>query len=289
MRRAIFAGLVAAPVMLAMSPPALAAKSAVYGGRIQNGEPIVVTADAKFQKLRTMVVATRVTCTDGDWTAFSEQLTAAKAPPGFEPPRGSLKMKKNAKGAFTGTFIGGGFNETTSIGVVVTVKGKLAKATASGTFDVIYSVMDSASGELITTCYSGVTKFVASRKPGQIYGGVTKQREPVVLRVDAAHRRMSDFLFSWLAPCQPQGFYHEELAGWRDLSLSKAGSFNIEDSFPVQGDNGSTVTMAYTTQGKIGKTSASGTLSGKYTEVDASGTQTDSCDSGPLRWNALTG
>ena len=289
MRHARFLSLgVVIGAALAIAPSASAA-TAVYGGRVARGEPVVVTADAKFQTLKSIVVATRVTCPDGGWTSFAEQLSTAKAPPGFDSQRATLKMTKNAKGKFAGTFIATSFSEQYSSGWFVSVSGKLTKTTSSGTFEVTDTVIDNATGEMVRTCYSGKTKFTASRKAGQIFGGITAQHEPVVLRADAKRKKMNDFYFSWFAPCDSQGFYHSPIDGWQNVSLSRAGSFNITDMWPEQGDNGSKSVTDYKAQGKFGKLKASGTLSVKFTEFDATGAQTDSCDSGSLRWSAISG
>jgi hypothetical protein len=198
-------------------------------------------------------------------------------------------MKKNAKGVFDGTMNATTVGETYSYGWLVHVKGKLSKTKVSGTFDVTAPIIDNATGELVTTGYSGTTKFVASRKPGQIYGGMTAQHEPVVIRTNERRRKMSDFMFSWFASVSPEGFYHEGLAGWQNASLSKAGTFNINEAYPFDADGGNHAVLSYTAKGQVGKAAASGSLSAKYLETDPSGTEVARADSGSMSWRAITG
>ena len=46
-------------------------------------------------------------------------------------------------------------------------------------------------------CRTGTVRWAATRSPGRIYGGKTSQDEPLVLRVDAGHKSVSDVITGW--------------------------------------------------------------------------------------------
>lgn len=290
MRHGTIAGLLAlAGAGLLITPGTVAAKSAVYGGSIPRGDPVVLTADTKAQALKTIVVSSKLTCIDGSHDNFAETMTTVKAPAGFPSDPMKLKMKKNAKGSFNGSWTGSSQGAKYMYVAVVHVSGKLTKTSAKGSFTVREDIVDLSTMQTVTSCDTGTTRFVASRRAGQIFGGTTKQGEPVVLRVNAARRQMKSFLFSWTADCGDNGWFHEPTMGWNNLPLSGLGAFKVARSYPYQGDNGGKVVYSYTAAGKVGKTSASGSVSGKYEEIDAAGATTATCDSGSLPWKAITG
>ena len=95
------AGVLAAGVTLVAAPSA--AGSAVFGGSTRGNEPIVLRADGKAKKLRSVVIAWEAACGDGTNFPGVGELTAARDEPGFVPDPGDLVTSRNARGRFTGT------------------------------------------------------------------------------------------------------------------------------------------------------------------------------------------
>src|SRR2546430_855431 len=80
------------------------------------------------------------------------------------------------------------------------------------------------AGKTLATCTAAKTTWAASRRPGVIYGGSSAQGEPVVMRLDESRRRVSDFLFSWDASCQPDGALRIP-DGLTGFAVSTVGAF----------------------------------------------------------------
>jgi hypothetical protein len=129
---------------------------------------------------------------------------------------------------------------------------------------------------------------LATRSPGRVFGGSSSQEEPVVVRVDAKRKRVSDMLAGWQSStCAPDGFlrFGERFT---DFPLHAGGfSGSWDESYPR--DGGGTMKYAYALTGKVKRTSASGTPHVGVTGTDAAGATTLTCDSGSVTWKAVTG
>jgi hypothetical protein len=278
---------VAFAVLLTSAPSALAAGS-VFGGSTRVGEPIVLTADRSTKTLKSAVVAVRAACADGRHFPFYGKLTAVKPSPGFPAKPFDLLLARNAKGRFAG--LAGGTEDLgdTFAFVTATLSGKLKTAHASGTLQLDVSIVDKQTNTETVACHSGAVRWGASRSPGRIYGGSSSQQEPVVVRLDAKRRTVTDVLAAWhSSSCTPEGYlrYGEDFT---NFPLHAGGFGNTWDE-TYDGDAGSKVKYAYALAGKVTRRAASGALHVGVTGTDATGATTLSCDTGDLTWKTVTG
>jgi hypothetical protein len=278
----------AAVLVLAAAPPALAA-DAVFGGTTSVGEPIVLKSDAKLAALTSAVIGWHAKCDDGSGFPGATALTPTTATPGFNPQYHDLLMSRNAKGKFAGEQLYGAGGSSTVAAVVVDVAGRLTATKASGTLSAMVKLTDAATGNSAGACSTGTLRWKASRAPGSIFGGSTSQEYPLVLRVDAARKHVSDLITSWdTHTCTPAGSYSvpEHLG---NFALKSTGAFAAawSDASPMNG--GGKEGVSYQLAGRVKRTAAKGTLHVAFTDTDAAGAQTLACDSGGIAWKAATG
>lgn len=279
------AGVVA--LALATAPSAFAAGS-VFGGATKGDEPIVLTGDRSVKKLKSAVISVEAKCDDGTYYPFSGRVTATKAQPGFDPDLGDLSVSKNAKGKFAGV-VAAAYDLGDAYALITTnLDGKLKAKRASGSISTDVLIFDKQSNTQTVSCHTGSTRWAATRAPGRVYGGSSSQDEPVVVRLDARRKKVSDVLAAWeTSSCTPEGFLR---FGERFTNFPlHAGSFG--DTFDQSYDrpDGGKRSYAYEVAGKVGRRSAAGTLHVAVTGTDAAGATTLSCDSGGVTWKAATG
>ena len=278
----------AAAAVLALSPSAFAA-NAIYGGRASSGEAIVIRADAKAQKLRSIIISWRAVCGDQSGFPNADTLTPVTAAPGFTPAPTELLVTRNAKGVFKGTQRGIMRNDHAEAAVEVTVDGKLKKTSARGTLAATVKVSDRETGADVTACDTGRVRWVAARAPGVVYGGTTSQGEPLVIRLNAKRKRVNDLLTTWYADCPAQGGFYRVPDSLGGFPVRSAGRFGAPWTVDVPMDDGNSMHVDYNLAGRIARASAKGTLQVKLTRTDAAGAATADCDSGGLSWKATTG
>jgi hypothetical protein len=273
-------------VLLAAAPSALA--GSVYGGSTDGSEPMVLVGDRAAKKLQSAVIAVEADCTDGRSFPVAIRLRAVKGDRGLEGGARDLVVTRNAKGRFAGRHeITYGVGEGLAL-ATTTLSGKLKAKRASGKLRLDVAIVDAQTSAAIQSCSSGTVRWSATRSPGRVYGGSSSQEEPVVVRVDAKHRRVEEMLAGWeSSTCTPDGFIR---VGDRftDFPL-RAGRFSdaFEQTFPL--DAGGSMHLQYALAGKVKRKSASGTLHISATGADATGATTRTCDSGDVTWNATTG
>jgi len=264
--------LAVAALTLVTAAPA-SAKSTVFGGNTRAGEPIALTGDRAGKKLTSAVIAVEAPCTDG-----TPWVVATKFKPGD-----SLDMSRNAKGRFAGTasdltaFDGNPVFETLKL------SGRLAAHRASGTLSL---TAESPDGSI--SCHTGTIRWSTTRSPGHVYAGMTRQQEPVVVKVDKARTNVDDVLIGWeTASCTPDGWTrHGE--DFTDFPL-RASHFGDGFTHTYADSSGGKLTLDYTIDGTVRRTASTGTLHVALTRTDASGATTGSCDSGTVAWKAATG
>jgi hypothetical protein len=284
-----WAGAAVALVATLAGAPAALAANAVYGGSTGGGEPIVITADKAGKALRSAVIAWRANCADGMYFSDGASLTPGKASPGFTPDPGELLMKRNAKRRFSGVQATGFDLGDSAAVVTVSLDGKLSPKAASGTLSADVTIIEKATGNQITTCSLARSRWKATRAPGRVYAGKTSQDEPVVARLDAKRKRITDLLVSWdSTSCQTPGYVHY---GERLHNIDVAASGRFSDSWDATDplSDGGTARTTYALAGRVAKRAARGTLRIGVTWLDAAGATTDSCDSGGVTWKATTG
>ena len=270
----------------ALALPAPGAR-AVYGGSTRAGDAIVVNANRSATKARSVVIAWEAECGSGMTITHSDVLRAAPFSP-LGAGRPVLGMTRNRNGRFAGKQLDAGtLDGGESVGVTVTMRGKLSRARASGTLAVSVVVRD-PSGAALDACRA-TTSWRASRAAGRIYGGSTSQREPLVIRLNRARTTATDVMLDWQsATCTPDDFvsFGEH---FRLFPVSASGVFgaSFRQSYPT--DGGGQDDYAYQLRGKIGRLRAHGTFRATATSKDDSGAMMESCDSAPLTWSATTG
>ena len=285
--RAAGLAIVAAAALGATSPAS--ARNAVYGGSTSAAAPIVINADKKAKSLRSAVVSWSAACDDGDRFPVAVPLTAVRSEPGFQPGFRELATSRNGKGRFAGVQLGA-FDMGEQVGILsATYAGKLAAKRASGTLNATITVIDRASGSTVATCRTGSVRWSATRAPGRVFAGSTVQDHPVVLRVDAKRRGVSNLLFGWESgTCKPDTVSLSVNESFGDFPLGD-GRFGDAFNLTYTPDGGGEGKVAYDITGRVARTRASGTFRVGLTETDPAGTVTTACDSGSVSWSAVTG
>jgi hypothetical protein len=260
----------------------------VFGGSTTGGEAIVLRADKAAKKLRSAVIAWNAKCADGQSFPGATELTATTASPGFSPGPADLLLSRNRKGSFSGSQLAGGDLGDAAALITVRVTGRLRPKSAAGTLSAEATVLDKASGATRTTCRTGSLRWRATRAPGRVYGGKTSQDEPVVAKVDAKRRRVTNLLVSWRGACTSGGFFRfSEALG--NFPMASTGRFADTWDEDVKLEDGGTRKFGYSLAGRLGRRSARGTLRVAVAEADAAGAPTEACDTGGVTWKATTG
>jgi hypothetical protein len=269
--------------------PAAQARDRIFGGTTRDQEPIVVQATARGDKLKSAVIAWEARCNDGDFFFDTGRRPVEQSAAGFEQPGpNSLSMSRNARGRFRGQQTAARELGDDQVAVfTTTLTGTLGATSARGTLSAQVQIFRRSDRAVVGSCRTGSVRWAASRRPGVIYGGVTSQQEPVVVRLNASRRRVSDLLFGWESErCEPPGFFR--LGDSLTNFALRAGRFGdaFEQRFP--GEGGAERRFAYDVRGSVSRTTARGTLSVRLTETQAGG-QTATCETGSVRWSASTG
>lgn len=284
-----WAGAAAALVTLLGTAPAARAADAVYGGSSSRGEAIVINADKAAKKLRSAVIGWRAQCAGGMYYSDGATLTPATSSAGFTPRPRDLQTARNGKRRFAGIETYGADLGDTIAAVMVKLDGRLSAKSASGTLSADVSLIERATGNEVEKCSTGRLRWRATRAPGRVFGGRTSQDQPLVVRLDAKRKRVTDLLVSWdSSSCQPEGFAHfpESLS---NFPVSRTGTFKDSwDDSESLSDGGSARTT-YSLSGRIARRAARGRLQIGVAWLDAAGATTMACDSGGVTWKALTG
>lgn len=279
---------VAAAALTLSAPSASVAADTVFGGSTSAGEPFVVTAGKNATKLKSLAFVWEARCDDGRYFPLTLKVTAAKGAAGFSPEPDVLATSRNAKGRFAGVQLGARDLGEQVAGISTNVAGKLRRGKASGTLSAHVTIFDAASNAPVMKCATGRLRFSATSSPGRVYGGITSQEEPVVVRLDRKRRRATDVLIGWHSDtCDPPDNllrYGERLTNFP----VRAKRFGDVFEATVDGDAGGKVTYAYDFAGRLTSRDARGTFSVRATGRDVGGATTFSCDSGAITWKAAT-
>ena len=288
-RRALARCAAAAPAaaLLLLSTAQAGAADRVYGGSTRAQEPIVVQTSANGAKLKSMVIAWEARCGDGEYFVDTGRRPVERLTVGFDQPGpNSLVMSRNANGRFRGVQVAA---RDLGDGLVArfetTVTGTVGRSSAKGTLSAEVKIFSAADGSQRDTCRTGSLSWGASRRPGVIFGGATSQQEPVVVRLDAARRRVATFLFGWDSQrCEPPGGFRigDALTNFR-ISGGRFGD-SFEQRFPITGGERR---FTYDVRGRVQRTRASGTFSVGLSETGPDGQAT--CQTGRVTWSAATG
>ena len=288
-RRRAAGAVIAASAFALVAPGSALGADAVFGGSTSAGQAIVLKADKKAKRLKSMVVAWTAECDDGRRFPVSFELTATRAEPGFTPDSGDLATSRNGNGRFAGTQLGGGSAGESAAVMTATYSGKLAGRRASGTLSGEIRIVELASGQQQALCSTGSVRWSATRAPGRVFAGRTSQEQPIVLRLDKRRAKIADLLVGWeSSTCEPPDRFLQIGERFSGFPM-KAGRFGdaFEQSYP--GSDGGSFVVSYEVDGRVARTVARGTYRARVTERDAAGATMASCDSGGIAWSAATG
>ena len=271
---------------LAAATPAQGA-DAVFGGTATGGAPIVIRTDAKTQVLKSIAISWDASCADGRYFGAGDELAPVEPVEGFSPGPRELLTSRNAKGRFAGSQLAGRDLGDAVAAIAVQVSGKVSAKGSTGTISAVVKIVDKATGTEITSCDTRKLSWSAARAPGTVYGGVTSQGEPIVLRLAATGRTVSDVITTWHAPCGDAGFLRSP-DHFIQFPVKSTGRFGNPFTSDHAMDAGAKRHVDYDIKGRVGKTAAKGTLQVKVTDTDATGAAT-TCDSGGVSWKVATG
>jgi hypothetical protein len=101
-----------------------------------------------------------------------------------------------------------------------------------------------------------------------------------VLRVTRDHRRVTQSLISWAAPCRRLALYREPTDEWLlPFSLSRGGRFAQSYRYDA-GERGEVIGRF---AGRVGETTASGSFRSRFQS------RRERCNLAPQTWTAATG
>jgi hypothetical protein len=237
--------------------------------------------------LKSVVISWFADCADGSYFDGNGRLTPTKTVPGFTPAPRERLVSRNAKGRFEGQQMFGGQSDTSSVVAVVKVAGKLTAKRARGTLTAVVKILETATGNELTSCETSGS-WTATRGPGVIYGGVTAQDQPIVLRT-ADGSAVDDVMTSWRSPCATGGGYFSSPSHWGGFAIKRTRSFGSPFTADRTLADGTALHYDFALSGRLPKTGAAkGTLQVKVTSTDPAGAVT-ACDSGNVSWKAVTG
>jgi hypothetical protein len=171
---------------------------------------------------------------------------------------------------------GGGVTAT----IRATIEGQVTDTLASGSATFLVHLR---RGREETDACAAVVRWRADRRPGSIFAGSTAQHEPIVLERSPDGTRVRHAHVAWHAACPSGGGFgapHDEL-GWLSPPLRRDGSFAFTHAAPALG-----AVVRTRLAGRFGAARAAGTFRAGAT-FGAPGAER--CQTGPLRWTALTG
>lgn len=274
-------------------PAASGAADAVYGGHLgASDDPIVVTANAGTERLKSTVVAFTTTCTGGDASrrVFHDAVGVVTARKGVSRP-GVWEMSRNAGGRFTGTYTRPIEMGADRMVLTMTISGRLTRDAASGTLSAESVLASSApvaspapaGVQVLERCRTGTLRWATVHRPGVVFGGRTAQGEPFVAQVSTSRRRVDELHIGWHAECLPGGGV-DFPETFERFTLTSTGRFS--DTFTQRYENSSGSgdnVYDYAISGRMGRRAASGTFSAKVTYPDGT-----VCGTASQRWSAAS-
>jgi hypothetical protein len=157
--------------------------------------------------------------------------------------------------------------------------GELTASRGNGTLALTSRTIEDATGRVLRTC-SRTLPWRVVRNPGRLFAGSTSQGAPVVLRVSADRRRVTNSYIGWMAPCRLVSYYFEPHDDWLlPFRLARGGSFT--QRYRYDAGRGADVIGRFA--GRFTGNTASGTFRNR---VVGGG---DRCDTGGRTWTVATG
>jgi hypothetical protein len=164
-----------------------------------------------------------------------------------------------------------------------TVK-RSGRATGSLSSDVV--LVDIETGDVVTECHTGKLSWAADSRRGRVYAGAADNGTPLVVELSRKRDEVATLGFAWAAQCVPEGFVMaNHVLG--DFPVAN-GRFSEAFEVPFEQD-GTSFRIAFTLDGGLSPTKASGAITVKLTELDAGGATVSTCDTGRFGWKARSG
>jgi hypothetical protein len=159
------------------------------------------------------------------------------------------------------------------------IAGSISASEGHGTLVARRTVVERATGRALRSC-TRTMRWRTLRGPGTIFAGTTSSGAPVVLRLTPDHRRVTQSLISWAAPCRRLSFYIEPHDKWLlPFALAPGGRF--AKSYRYDAGGGGEVIGRFA--GRVGETTAAGTFRSRLQS------RRDRCELPPQTWTATTG
>jgi hypothetical protein len=247
------------------------ARQGTYGGMTSDGAPIVLTTDAKAQKLTGAVLKIDVPDESGAPWLLGGKAKVVPAPKDLvsgSPLTDVLAATRNARGRFVTQLVRLGATDEALIVMTVDFKGTLKLKGARGTIKGTVEEIDPATGQVMETYKSPTVKWAADRAAGRIYGGSTADSLPVVIKLDPRHRKVADL---WMAcvidDSNPPGWWwsSNEFLGGFPL---KQGRFGDRFTYSEEMSDGTTQSYEWNIAGRVTSKAATGTMGMTVKVVD---------------------
>ena len=282
------AGFAIAAIAVTTPAPALAG-NAVYGGSTSAGAAIVINADKKAKKLRSMVVSWRANCDDGRGFPVAAPLKAVVAEAGFTPGGNELATTRNKKGRFAGIQLA-----TYDLG---DASGGLVASTPASSPRRAPPARSTRRSSSSTTRPATPSRPAGrgrcdSRRPDHL-AGCSPARPRRTTRSSSAStpsagRSRTCSSAGRPSTCKPDDIHFTVSESFGNFPLS-GGHFGDAFSVSYSPDEGGAGKADYDLVGRVARTRASGTVRVNVTETDPAGAVTVACDSGFVPWEAVSG
>jgi hypothetical protein len=279
-RRAVLAAVAALGLTPCLADPAVAAR--VYAGQ-QLSERLQLVLDVSDDgtRLEGMSFFVDMTCRRSDPTVDMGRTTSVAALPA-QPAAGSHLLAGGAiaAGRLTATLLTARARGDRLLEVVRgDLTGSVTPSAARGTLVARRTVVELATGRVLRSCTRAIP-WRTIRGAGTVFGGATSAGAPVVLRVTRDHRRVTQALISWAAPCRRIELYREPTDEWLlPFRLTSTGGF--VQSYRYDAGNRGEVIGRFA--GRVRETTASGTFRSRFQSAG------DRCALAPQTWTAATG
>jgi hypothetical protein len=264
-----------------MASAAPAAASRVYAGQpVSERMQIVLNVSDDGSRLESLSFFLDLPCSRTDRMLTMGTSTAVAELPA-QPDVGKLFLAGGAiaGGRLTATLLTARTRGVTLIDVARgELAGSITESEGRGTLTARRTVVDRNTGRVVRSC-TRTMQWHTVRGAGTVFGGSTSSGAPVVLRVTPDHRRVTQTLISWAAPCRRLTFYIEPHDKWLlPFPLPPDGRF--VKSYRYDAGDGAVIGRF---AGRIRETTASGTFRSRFQN------RRDRCNLRPQTWTATTG
>lgn len=279
----------AAPGAAAAQPSDLGPAGTIFGGVTSQGNPVALIRSRDQLTAVRLLMHVDMRCANGSRAVFSGPMPFKTGVPGVvnEGENVLIGNRISPTGRLRVEGLGSADYGPDTGALTDELNARLSGSRLRGTLRIRATVINRATGTRTTTCTSGFVRLAARVAPGRIFAGLTSHRHPVVVRLSADRRTVSDFFITWGANCQPTsgGF----LLGHRLVNFPIAAGGRFGDDFetdPQTTPAGNRQAFRFSLRGRVGRKRATGTLAATLTESDPSGTTTATCVRRAHRWSA---